>query len=123
VSDFAALFLLEICDVRQAQRAADNIHVELGVSAPRLFEDASALLEQSIPLLMAGGRALELDLSEVAEADSSAISLMLEWLRVANGRQIKLRYSHLPKALLSLADLYGVLEMIPQSAHAKKSAH
>jgi phospholipid transport system transporter-binding protein len=85
---------------------------KLIVHSAMTVETASALLDQSLPLLQSG--VLELDLSQVTEADSSAISVMLEWLRVAHSRQVRLKYSGLPPSIVSLASLYGVLEMIPQ---------
>jgi phospholipid transport system transporter-binding protein len=88
---------------------------KLIVHSAMTVETASALLDQSLPLLQSGD--LELDLSQVTEADSSAISVMLEWLRVANSRQVRLKYSGLPPSIVSLAGLYGVLEMMPQSTH------
>lgn len=90
---------------------------KLIVHSAMTVETATALLDQSLPLLTRG-QSLELDLSEVSDADSSAISVMLEWLRVANSRQVQLKYSGLPPSLLSLASLYGVLEMIPQGANS-----
>jgi phospholipid transport system transporter-binding protein len=89
---------------------------KLIVHGAMTVETAGVLLDQSLPLLNASAEALELDLSKVTEADSSAISVMLEWLRVANSRQVQLNYSNLPKSLVSLAGLYGVLDMIPQRA-------
>ncbi|MFM9912967.1 MAG: lipid asymmetry maintenance protein MlaB [Methylophilaceae bacterium] len=89
---------------------------KLIVHSAMTVDTASALLDASLPLLTSG-QALELDLSAVGDADSSAISLMLEWLRVANSRQVSLKYSGLPPSIVSLASLYGVLEMIPQSTH------
>jgi phospholipid transport system transporter-binding protein len=57
---------------------------------------------------------LEIDLSGVKEADSSAVSLLLEWVREAQRRNQQLRYLNLPENIKSLANLYGVLELIPQ---------
>lgn len=58
------------------------------------------------------GPRVTVDLSGVTEVDSSALSLLLEWRReaVRNGREI--RYLNLPASLKSLADLYGVTELI-----------
>jgi phospholipid transport system transporter-binding protein len=44
--------------------------------------------------------------------DSSAVSLVLEWLREAQRNQRKLRFTHLPDNLKSLATLYSVLDLI-----------
>ena len=53
-----------------------------------------------------------IDLAAVTEVDSAALSLLLEWRREAgrNGRAI--RYLNLPANLKSLAELYGIIELI-----------
>ena len=58
------------------------------------------------------GSRVTVDLSGVTEVDSSALSLLLEWRReaVRNGREIS--YHNLPASLRSLADLYGVTELL-----------
>ncbi len=56
------------------------------------------------------------DLSAVTEVDSSALSLLFEWQRAAQRRQCKLSFCNLPASLASLADLYGVTDLIPAGA-------
>jgi phospholipid transport system transporter-binding protein len=58
------------------------------------------------------GPSVTVDLAGVTEVDSSALSLLLEWRRqaVRNGREI--RYRNLPASLKSLAELYGVTELL-----------
>ena len=73
---------------------------------------------ESVVSLLAQGNGLfaapqvTVDLAAVTEVDSSALSLLLEWRReaVRNGRAI--RYLNLPANLKSLADLYGVTELL-----------
>jgi phospholipid transport system transporter-binding protein len=55
---------------------------------------------------------LTLDLAGVDEADSSALSLLLEWQRAAKARGFTLKYSGLPENLRSLARVYGILELL-----------
>ena len=77
----------------------------------------SAMTVDTVSALLAGVQLsgeLEIDLKQVAEVDSSAISLMFEWLRLAQSNKAVVSYSNLPASLVSLAALYGVLEMIPQ---------
>lgn len=81
----------------------------LKVAGPMNIDSVSALLAQSAGML--DGATL-VDLSGVTEADSSAVSLLLEWRRQAKGDA--LRFANLPPALKSLADLYGVADLIPQ---------
>ncbi len=60
------------------------------------------------------GPSVTVDLAGVTEVDSSALSLLLEWRReaVRNGREI--RYRNLPASLKSLAELYGVTELLSE---------
>jgi phospholipid transport system transporter-binding protein len=55
---------------------------------------------------------LTIDLAGVGEADSSALSLLLEWQRAAKSRGFRIKYSGLPENLRSLAQVYGVLELL-----------
>ena len=64
------------------------------------------LLAEGLKLFVRDG--LVVDLSQLEEVDSSAVSLVLEWLREAQRNQRKLRFTKLPDNLKSLATLYGV---------------
>lgn len=55
---------------------------------------------------------LTIDWSNVQAVDSSAISLLLAWQRAAHRQKVQLRFSNLPENLLSLANLYGVTELL-----------
>ena len=81
----------------------------LKVVGPMNIDSVSGLLIQSAGML-AGVSAV--DLSGVTEADSSAVSLLLEWRRQVQSDV--LRFTNLPPALKSLAELYGVADLIPQ---------
>ena len=72
--------------------------------------NANALLTEGLRLFVRDG--LVVDLSQLEEVDSSAVSLVLEWLREAQRNQRKLRFSNLPDNLKSLATLYSVLDLI-----------
>lgn len=64
-------------------------------------------------LAPAGISTLIVDLAQVGVVDSSAVSLMLSWLREAQRNKIQLCFAHVPDNLLSLAKLYGVAESLP----------
>jgi len=81
----------------------------LKVAGPMNINSAATLLHQSSGLL---SDVKLVDLAEVTEVDSAAVSLLLEWRRQA--QNTTLRFANLPTALKSLADLYGVAELIPQ---------
>jgi phospholipid transport system transporter-binding protein len=59
---------------------------------------------------------LTIDLAGVTDADSSALSLLLEWQRAAKARGFRLSYEGLPENLRSLARVYGVLELLALDA-------
>jgi len=87
----------------------------LRVSAPMVIASARPLLDAGRNCLRArdGGSLTVLDLAEVGEVDSSAVSLLLAWLRTAGERRLELRIANPPASLLSLASLYGVAELLP----------
>lgn len=74
-------------------------------------ETAGSLLAEVSALLIGD---VEVDLGEVSDVDSTSISLMFEWLRQSHKKNASVVYSNLPQNLVSLATLYGVLELIPQ---------
>jgi phospholipid transport system transporter-binding protein len=55
------------------------------------------------------------DLTAVTEVDSSALSLLLEWRREAGRNRRAVRYLNLPANLKSLAQLYGVTELLGEA--------
>ena len=65
--------------------------------------------ERAQAALAAGVR--HFDFSATTAADSAALSLIFELMRAAGNRP--LRISALPTGLHSLAELYGVLELLP----------
>jgi phospholipid transport system transporter-binding protein len=87
----------------------------LRVSGAMTMENVNALLEESDAAFSAGN--LEMDLAGVSEVDSTAVSLLFEWLRRAHSRNISLVFANLPSNLVNMATLYGVLDLIPQHHH------
>lgn len=85
----------------------------LQLSGPLTLETVTALHDQG--LQAAGRTSLVVDMSGVEAVDSSAVSLMLSWLREAQRSNVSLCFSHVPDNLLSLARLYDVAELLPLS--------
>jgi len=83
----------------------------LQLSGPLTLQTVKELFDQG--LQTTGKLMLVVDLSRVEAVDSSAVSLMLAWLREAQRSNVSLCFSHIPDNLLSLARLYGVAEMLP----------
>jgi len=59
------------------------------------------------------GPQVQVDLSRVTEVDSSAVSLLLEWVRAASRSDRIMCYSDPNANLKSLAVLYGVSDLLP----------
>lgn len=57
-----------------------------------------------------------IDLMEVAQVDSSAVSMLLEWVRKSQTYGRKIRFINLPENLVSLVELYDVSDLIPAVA-------
>lgn len=56
------------------------------------------------------------DFSKVNAADSSALSLMLEWVRQFRRRGRDIAFVNLNANLTSLSNLYGIADLIPIAA-------
>lgn len=76
------------------------------------INQVESLLTESKALQMPD--ALEIDLAQVAEVDTFALSLIFEWLRQAIAAKASINVVNVPANLASLATLYGVLDLIPQ---------
>lgn len=96
------------------QREGRRIYVRGAV----IFDNVVELARQGMTLLDEDG--LVIDLTEVTELDSSAISMLFEWLRLAHGRNQQLYFVNLPANLSSLMQLYGVTDFVPFDASITK---
>ena len=83
----------------------------LVVKVPLVMTNARGLLEAGRSALQPGEQVF--DFSEVTEADSSALAVMLGWLRAASLSQSTVKFAHIPTGVISLAELYGVTELFP----------
>jgi len=82
----------------------------LVVSGPVTVANVTTLLEQARAPLAEGVRSV--DLGEVTELDSSLLALLLAWMREAKAHGGTLTFSRLPADLGTLAQLYGVAELL-----------
>lgn len=83
----------------------------LCVTGPMLIANASALLDAGRGFLRAAASAggeIAVDLSAVAETDSSALSVIFGLLRTAQECGVALRVVNPPASMVSQAALYGV---------------
>jgi phospholipid transport system transporter-binding protein len=83
------------------------------VDGPVTLDNVGGMIGEGVAL---EGASVVVDLAGVTNADSSALSLLLEWVRQfrRSGRQIA--FANLSGNLRSLAELYGVIDLIPTAA-------
>ena len=86
------------------------------VSGPVTLANVSQVLDEGYAAIRDGAGAI--DLAGVTELDSSLLAMLLAWLRAAAQGGRTLRLDNLPGGLITLAQLYGVDELLP-SAHTK----
>lgn len=75
------------------------------------FASVAALFGRTREVL-AGADAVTLDLSGVERANSAGVALLLEWRREARRRGIALELAGLPEAVLRVARLSGVEDVL-----------
>lgn len=80
------------------------------VKVPLLMANASGLLEAGCSALKPGEQIF--DFSAVGEADSSALAVMLGWLRAGAASGAVVKFDQVPTGVHSLAELYGVKALL-----------
>ena len=84
----------------------------LTIQGPLTVETAKATLEAGIDLLD-GKENFTVDLTDVHDVDSSALTVMLELMRQAQKQNKKMRFVNIPANLSSLAVLYNITDLLP----------
>ena len=95
---------------REGERMMVSGALTLGSVAADLVQGKAAIAD--------GVRSV--DLAEAGELDSSALALLLAWLREAKRLNRELSFSNLPQGLTTIARLYGVADLLsasPASGH------
>ena len=86
------------------------------VDGPVTLANVTQVLEDGYAAIRAGASAV--DLKGITELDSSLLAMLLAWLREAAQAGRTLRVDNLPGGLITIAQLYGVDELLP-AAHTK----
>jgi len=87
------------------------------VTGPVTLANVAQTLEEGYAAIRTGAAAV--DLAGVTELDSSLLAMLLAWLREAARAGRTLRLDNLPGGLTTIAQLYGVVELLPtaQTTH------
>ena len=83
------------------------------VGGPLTLASVTTVLHEGNAAIGQGVRTV--DLGEVGELDSSALALLLAWLREAKRLNRDLSFANLPQGLTTIARLYGVADLLPGS--------
>ncbi len=86
----------------------------LALSGPVVMQTLKALHTAGLAQIAAGD--LVVDMQGVTEADSSAVSLLMELKRASLQHAHRLSVVNMPDSVRSLARLYGVTDMLPSEA-------
>ncbi len=62
-------------------------------------------------------KTITIDLGQVDNTDSAGLALMIEWIKYCRTKRTSLRFSNVPKQLLSLARLSGFDKDVHFAAH------
>lgn len=91
------------------------------VSGALTLANVAAVLREGNAVIGEGVRIV--DLGEVGELDSSALALLLAWLREAKRQDRELAVANLPQGLTTIARLYGVAELLSARSAALGAHH
>jgi len=86
------------------------------VEGPVTLANVTQVLEEGYSAIRAGANTV--DLKGVTELDSSLLAMLLAWLREAAQAGRTLQVDNSPGGLITIAQLYGVDELLP-SAHTQ----
>ena len=81
------------------------------VTGPMTLTSANSLLTEGVTLL--SGSVTGFDLGAVSDVDSSGLAVVFGWLREAKRLNKTVRILNLPRNLTSLAEVYGVSDLLP----------
>jgi phospholipid transport system transporter-binding protein len=81
------------------------------VTGPVTLANVAQALQEGYAAIRAGAGAI--DLAGVTELDSSLLAMLLAWMREAALSGRTLRLDNLPGGLITIAQLYGVDELLP----------
>ncbi len=91
--------------------SVDRSGGRLAVTGNMTMDSAAALLAAGMTAM--GNGEAEFDLAAVQEVDSAGLAVLFGWQRAAQRNGKSLRILNPPQNLTSLAEVYGVSELLP----------
>jgi phospholipid transport system transporter-binding protein len=83
-----------------------TIDRQLACPATLTYATANTAYQAGAARIEAGADVI--DCAALAQFDSAALAVLLNWRRVAQARGVALRLQHIPAPLVSLAHAYGI---------------
>ncbi len=78
------------------------------------LQNVAGILEEGLREVRAGASVI--DLADISELDSSLLAALFAWLREGRGAGRAVTVANLPAGLQTLAQLYGVEELLTATA-------
>jgi phospholipid transport system transporter-binding protein len=91
-----------------------------GVHGAMTFESVTDLWNQSAGMF-SGETFIQIDLAQVTHTDSGGLALLVEWLREASGRGVRIEFLNMPPQLLSLAGAANLEQLLTGTRSPAKS--
>ena len=99
--------------------SVDSCKVYLDEQEDRIFLEGAVMFSNVANIRAAGADLIDtlvkvsIDLSKVTQADSSALALLLAWVRDANVQHKTIQYYNLPQKMLDLGRFNGLDVVLP----------
>lgn len=103
-------------DSNENAQLADLGGGRFAVRSELTFKSATAILEQS-KRLFAGFERISVDMSDVQEADSAGLALLLEWVSWARHFDREIVYENIPQQILAIAQISEVTDLLDAGRH------
>ena len=83
--------------------------------------DSVVALWEAAKELFGDTTSLEVDLDEVTHTDSAGLALLVEWLREARARQVKVSFHNLPPQMIAIARTSNLEHILGGEEEAEKT--
>lgn len=93
--------------------------ITLNISGPLTMRTSLQHLALLDPLK--DGTECTVDMKLVSEVDSSAVALLLHWLRHAGNHRLQVHFNAMPDALMQLLRVYSLADRVPLVAAAPQA--
>ena len=103
-------------DRKEDARLADLGGGRFAVRSELTFKSATAILAQS-KRLFADFERISVDMSDVQEADSAGLALLIEWVSWARHFDREIVYENIPQQILAIAQISEVTDLLDAGRH------